>query len=226
MNPASFVNQLKSVHLASVFNPYADTCAVYDKEDAASIRCKNLRDYFKAAIAYDIDTIWMGRDLGHLGGRRTGMALTDEHHLPDVHLVYAGFKPVRATHGIAIKERTATEIWSLLREVHKPPLLWNVFQFHPYEPGNPFTNRKFSTQELKATTELNATLISWLRIKRIVAIGGDAARYSQQFGVKVVAIRHPSYGGISAFRQGICEEYQLQEGRTALSFNQPGLFSG
>jgi len=28
------------------------------------------------------NTIWMGRDLGYRGGRRTGLALTDEAHLP------------------------------------------------------------------------------------------------------------------------------------------------
>lgn len=225
MNPASFVSELASIHFENVFNPYADTCAVHDKDDAAAIRRKNLRDYFKAVIANDTDTIWMGRDLGYLGGRRTGMALTDEHHLPNVPLVYAGFTPVRATYGAPVKERTATEIWALLRELRKPPLLWNVFQFHPHETEKPFSNRKFSSRELKETTEINAALISWLSIKRIVAIGGDAATYAGKFGVKVVAIRHPSYGGIADFRRGILDEYKLKARPSAMSSDQSCLFS-
>ncbi len=225
MTPTSFVSHLASIHLENVFNPYADVCVVHDREDAAAIRRKNLRGYFKTAIANNLDTIWMGRDLGYLGGRRTGMALTDEHHLPNVPLVYGGFTPARATYGAPIKERTATEIWSVLKELKKPPLLWNVFQFHPHEADNPFSNRKFSLRERRETDEVNAALVSWLRIKRIVAIGGDAVTYAQQFGVKVIAVRHPSYGGTADFRRGIREEYKLKAQQPALAGGQSCLFS-
>lgn len=225
MSPASFVNQLAAVHLMNVFNPYSDTCPVHDKRDAAALRRKNLRSYFEAVIAMEVDTIWMGRDLGYLGGRRTGIALTDEHHLPYVPLVYGGFSPVRATNGAAIKERTATEVWTLLRELRQPPLLWNVFQFHPHEPSKPFTNRKFSVRERKVADDINAELINWLGIERIVAIGGDAVTYSQQFDVKVVAVRHPSYGGIMDFRHSIRKEYGLASLTAASPTSQHSLFT-
>ncbi len=225
MSPAYFVNQLAAVHLANVFNPYADSCPAYDKVNAAEIRRNNLRCYFEAVLALGVDTIWMGRDLGYLGGRRTGMALTDEHHLPHAHLVYERFFPVRATHGAAIKERTATEIWSLLRELRKPPLLWNVFQFHPHEPNKPFSNRKFAVRERKMADDINAELINWIGIERIVGVGSDAVTYAQQFDVKVVPVRHPSYGGIVAFRHGIRTEYGLKSVRTGASPTQHPLFT-
>lgn len=225
MSPISFVNQLASIHLENVFNPYSDTCPVHDKGDAPAIRRKNLRSYFGAVIAKGVDTVWMGRDLGYLGGRRTGIALTDEHHLPHVSMVYEGFSPARATHGEPIKERTATEVWALLRELPNPPLLWNVFQFHPHKPNDPFSNRKFSVRERKTADEINAELISWLRIERIVAIGGDAVTYAQQFGVRMIAVRHPSYGGVVDFRQGIRKEYRLKPLRTELPTTQNSLFA-
>lgn len=224
MSPDSFVNQLAAIQLVNVFNPYSDTCPVHDKKNAVSIRRKNLRSYFEAAVTLGVDTIWMGRDLGYLGGRRTGLALTDEYHLPHAPLVYEGFSPARATYGEAIKERTATEIWTLLLKLREPPLLWNVFQFHPHQPGEPFGNRKFSIRERKMADDINAELINWLGIKRIVAIGGDAVTYAQQFGVKVVAVRHPSYGGVVDFRLGVCKEYGLKSLQITPSTNQHSLF--
>jgi radical SAM superfamily enzyme YgiQ (UPF0313 family) len=58
----------------------------------------------------------MGRDLGYRGGRRTGLALTDEYHLVDLEQVFPNTKFTRATVGDAVSERTAAEIWRVLRE--------------------------------------------------------------------------------------------------------------
>jgi hypothetical protein len=83
------------------------------------------------------------------------------------------------------------------------PLLWNVFPLHPHEPGQPFSNRKFSVDELAAVHAINAELFAWLGIVRIVALGQDAARYAASFGLSVEHVRHPSYGGVSEFRASI-----------------------
>ncbi|WP_260590795.1 uracil-DNA glycosylase [Variovorax sp. DXTD-1] len=101
--------------------------------------------------------------------------------------------------GPEVAERTAAEIWAVLTLLDKPPLLWNVFPFHSHEKDDPFTNRKFTTRELREVDELNAALISWLGIRRIVSIGQDAASYAAKFGVEVVSVRHPSYGASQSF---------------------------
>lgn len=212
MNPLAFVKSLASVDLENVFNPYADTCPVYDLANAPASRRKNLRTYLTAAVEIGINTIWMGRDLGYRGGRRTGLALTDEYHLPEISRLYPGCESRQATRGPAIAERTAAEIWAVLRAIESPPLLWNVFPFHPHEPENPFSNRRFTARELGAVDELNGELIEWLKIRRIVAIGQDAAQYAARFGVEVVTIRHPSYGGTRDFRDGMAALYDLPAG--------------
>ncbi|MFP6831724.1 MAG: uracil-DNA glycosylase [Pseudomonas sp.] len=209
MTPTAFVNALSELKLDNVFNPYADKCPVHDRSDAVSARRRNLRGYLKAAAEIGIDTIWMGRDLGYRGGRRTGLALTDEYHLSEMTQRYPGSSFKQATVGPALAERTASEIWSVLRAVELPPLLWNVFPFHPHEPGNPFTNRKFTARELQQVDVLNETLIKWLKVRRVVAIGQDAFNYASRFGVEVVAIRHPSYGGIKDFRNGMSALYDI-----------------
>lgn len=223
MNPTAFVKSLASFDLENVFNPYSDTCPVHDLANAPASRRKNLRAYLTAAVEIGIDTIWMGRDLGYRGGRRTGLALTDEYHLPEMARLYPGCESRQATRGPAIAERTAAEIWAVLRAIKSPPLLWNVFPFHPHEPENPFSNRRFTARELGEVDEINSELIEWLKIRKIVAIGQDAAHYAARFGVEVVMIRHPSYGGIRDFRAGMSGLYGLPSGALDLK-RQTALF--
>ncbi|WP_084213677.1 uracil-DNA glycosylase [Pseudomonas sp. SHC52] len=212
MTPTSFVKALASLSLDNVFNPYSDTCPVYDQADAAVYRRTNLRTYLSASAKIGVDTIWMGRDLGYRGGRRTGLALTDEFHLPEMAKVYPGCSSRQATKGPVIAERTAAEIWGVLKVIDTPPLLWNVFPFHPHESQNPFTNRRFTARELALVSELNNSLIKWLKVRRIVAIGQDAANYAAAFGVEVLTVRHPSYGGVRDFREGMSRIYSIPEG--------------
>ncbi|MDR6680165.1 uracil-DNA glycosylase [Pseudomonas oryzihabitans] len=137
------------------------------------------------------------------------MALTDEYHLPEMTRVYPGCESQQATRGPAVAERTAAEIWGILKAVDAPPFLWNVFPFHPHEPDNPFTNRRFSAKELAMVDELNNELFKWLKVRKIIAIGQDAAQYAARFGLPVETVRHPSYGGVRDFRAGMARLYKL-----------------
>ena len=207
MTPRSFVAALAEVQLHGVFNPYRDQCEMHDLAGAPAVRRRNLRDYLGAVEELGTDTIWMGRDLGYRGGRRTGLALTDEARLSMFTHSYPGSSPSKATKGPAIAERTAAEIWAVLSRLERPPLLWNVFPFHPHEPDDPMTNRRFAARELAEVTDLNQALIKWLGIKRIVCIGQDATAYAATFGVTVDCVRHPSYGGTTDFRAGMQRIY-------------------
>jgi len=222
MTPTSFVKALASLSLEDVFNPYADTCPVHDRADAAAHRRANLRTYLSVSAKIGVDTIWMGRDLGYRGGRRTGLALTDDFHLPEMAKVYPGCKSRLATKGPVIAERTAAEIWGVLKVINSPPLLWNVFPFHPHETENPFTNRRFKAKELALVSDLNNALIKWLKVRRIIAIGQDAATYAAAFGVEVVTVRHPSYGGVKDFRNGMSEIYGIPQGVLGATASQQG----
>lgn len=215
-SPKSFVASLAEIQLTGVFNPYRDHCEVHDLADAPATRRRNLRSYLAAIEAMGSDTIWMGRDLGYRGGRRTGLALTDELNLPSLATSYPGSTPVKATKGPVVAERTAAEIWAVLNRLTRRPLLWNVFPLHPHEPQDPLSNRRFTRSELETVNELNRELVAWLKIRRIICIGQDAASYAATFGVDVKCVRHPSYGGVKDFRAGISKIYgpQLREMET------------
>lgn len=203
----SFVAALSEIDLDGVFNPYRDRCFVHDLENGPAVRRRNLRGYLGSIEHLAADTIWMGRDLGYRGGRRTGLALTDERRLSILPQSYPGAAPCKATRGPIVAERTAAEIWAVLGRLRRPPLLWNVFPLHPHEPGEPMSNRRFTSRELAKVTDLNRALVDWLRIKRIICIGQDAAAYASTLGPAVECVRHPSYGGVNEFRAGMQRIY-------------------
>lgn len=207
--PNSFAATLSQTHLPSVFNPYADSCPVHDRADAARVRKRNLVRCLEAALAARVDTIWIARDLGYRGGRRTGVPLTDEIHLGQAGVLLGGIALDRATRGPIVAERTAAIVWSVLTRIGEPVVLWNIFPLHPHEVGDPFSNRCHTRAERDATWPLLTALIAMIQPRRIVAIGRDAGLALAGFDVPVQVVRHPSYGGQAEFITGVYEIYGL-----------------
>jgi uracil-DNA glycosylase len=202
MNPAQFVAHLARIRLPNVFNPYAETCERDDLVGAPRIRQQNLELLLTAAIALKVDTLWIGRDLGHRGGRRTGLALTDEVHLDVLGTMFGGLSLRRATSGAPVAEQTAAVIWRALERIDEPILLWNVFPFHPHYTGRPFSNRAHSSAERALARPFLKDIVRMLRPKRLVGIGRDAEKAISGFDIAVARLRHPSYGGQSEFLAG------------------------
>ena len=153
--------------------------------------------------------MWVGRDLGYLGGRRTGIAFTDDAHIHE----YArrwGISVRQSTNGNQ-HERTATVVWRILSRIALRVFLWNVFPLHPHQPGNPFSNRLHDRFERKAGEQMLANAIDLVRPRRLVAIGKDAARVVSKMcaACEVVQVRHPSYGGQTDFVSQMSKLYGL-----------------
>ena len=208
MTPRSFVKALSHICLDGVFNPYSERCAVYDRVDADSRRRANLRALIDAAFHSHIDSLWIARDLGHRGGRRTGLPLTDEERLPALAQAYGGLALRRATKGPPVAEQTAAVIWKMLARINQPVFLWNIFPLHPFEPGKPLSNRRHTRAERQACQDLFFALLDLLQPKRLVAVGRDARDALEGFGLKHDAVRHPSYGGKVEFCEGIARLYE------------------
>lgn len=211
MKPAQFVEQLCALGFEHTFNPYSDTCIVHDVVDAPLRRSQALLAVLKAATRVELDALWIGRDLGYRGGRRTGLAFTDDVHMR-AHLARWEVDIERPTKGSVVTERTAAVIWGALSRIHSPIFLWNVFPLHPHEPNEPFTNRSHKAHERAAGEEILAQLIMLLRPRRIVAIGNEATRTAHRIATKIEVhqVRHPSYGGQTEYGEQIRALYTFE----------------
>ena len=211
MTPEKFVDLLVEINFQDAFNPYRDYCPVHDLENAPRLRREALLEILKAAASTEVDALWIGRDLGYRGGRRTGLALTDDVHIQD-HAARWGVKVTRPTHGVAIAERTAAVIWEMLSHIKSPIFLWNVFPLHPHEVKHPFSNRSHNAEERDAGEQLLCSLIALLKPRRVVAIGNDAGRSADRCMKlqPIIRVRHPSYGGQTQFVKEIENLYEIQ----------------
>lgn len=210
MSPREFVDALCELRFEDTFNPYSNQCPVYDLSQAATFRKRTLLAVLNMATQREVESLWIGRDLGYRGGRRTGLALTDDMHLK----VYAArweIEVQRPTKGPLIGERTAAVIWSVLTPVTSSIVLWNVFPLHPHERGKPFSNRAHNSREGKVGEEFLSALLFMLRPKRLIAIGNDAARAALRIAGtrEVFKVRHPSYGGQVEFLRQIRVLYDV-----------------
>ena len=212
-NPRSFVAALSDVNLPDVFNPYRDQCPLHDRDDAPACRRKNLEACLTNAVSLRADTIWIARDLGYRGGRRTGLPLTDEVHLSNASDLFGGVSLVQATKGPALAERTATITWGLLDQIARPVMLWNVFPFHPHDYDAPMSNRCHRKSERDATWPFLIALVAMLQPRKLVAIGRDASNALTDLDCQVETVRHPSYGGQAEFTDGIRGIYGLPDKR-------------
>lgn len=210
MTPSSFVDAVASLRFDNAFNPYAEICPQHDNKNSAKIRRKNLELVLQAALSRGVCSLWIARDLGYRGGRRTGLALTDDVHLGN-HAKLLHTPPLtRATRGPAIAERTAAIVWQILKAIDRPIFLWNVFPLHPHAPGDAMTNRCHSKTEREACSYLLVWLLEALKPNNVVAIGRDAQLALDELGIKAIGVRHPSYGGQYEFVSGLEAAYKTR----------------
>ena len=205
----SLISTLSSIRLANVFNPYVDVCDEHDDSLSPSIRKQNLLLFLSSALETEPETVWIGRDLGYRGGRRTGLPLTDEGHLLIFREVFE-VPASKATRTTDVKERTAAEIWRAIQLIKQPPFLWNAFPFHPHEPGEPLNNRCHTKKEFEVCEELLQGLLDVFGFARIFVLGNEAARAMERLGKSYTYVRHPSYGGQSEFRKQMSEAYGVR----------------
>ena len=210
MRSKSFVKELTKFKGENVFNPYRDICETFDRYNANAIRRRNLTKAIEAFSGKQVDAIWLGRDLGHRGGRRTGLALTDEAHLETAGAVWQ-VRLYRATKGPPVKERTAANIWNILDQIDENIFMWNVFPFHPHEQNSEFSNRRHTASERDVGLAILSGLVGILKPRKLVSIGNDAFDCATRMFERgnVYRVRHPSYGGERVFIRQMSDLYSI-----------------
>jgi hypothetical protein len=81
---------------------------------------------------------------------------------------------------------------------------------HPHKPDNKRSNRPPTLAELELGKPALRMLVNKFPSAKVVAVGKKAKRLLDSMRIVSVAVRHPSYGGATAFRQ---ELESLVDGR-------------
>lgn len=201
-----FVEGVASLKLDGCFNPYADRYPPFDVDDAPAIRRANLTHVLGSAAKTGVDDLWIGLELGHNGGRRTGLAMTDDAHL-EAHGRRFGVadRLHHATQAGPANEMTAGIVWEALARIQRPVFLWNVVPVHPHRPCEPLSNRRHTIKERTACLPHLQALIRLLQPQRLVTVGSDASRALNQCGYAHVSVRHPAFGGKREFLKQVVE---------------------
>lgn len=166
----------------------------------------NLQTYLRQMTALAPDTLLVGEAPGHNGCARTGVPFSSEKLLRDGVLggqLFGAHNGYRVSRRTVVHEQSAAAVWKVLAEAGRVPLLWNAYPFHPHRPGDPDSNRKPKMSELEHGALFLEELIRIFGIQRLIAVGNAADSLLTRMGLEHQKVRHPSYGGRTAFKLGI-----------------------
>jgi uracil-DNA glycosylase len=176
-----------------------------------AIRRRNLRLYLEELDAIGPLMLLVGEAVSHRGGRLSGIAFVSEAvMLSGVDLANGarilgadrGYR--KATPGPKLStEASATMVWGTIRNIAPLPLLWNAFQFHPFKPENPLSNRVPTPAELEIGSRFIDRLMRLFDFEQVVAIGNQAASSLTKMGIAHEKVRHPSMAGKAQFVRGM-----------------------
>jgi uracil-DNA glycosylase len=176
-----------------------------------AVRRHNLRLYLEELDALGPRMLLVGEAVSHRGGRLTGIAFVSEAVMLSGADLANGTRILGADRGYRkatlgpklSTEASATMVWGTIRNIEPLPLLWNAFQFHPFKPENPLSNRVPTPAELEIGSHFIGRLMRLFDFEQVVAIGNQAASSLTKMGIAHEKVRHPSMAGKAQFVAGM-----------------------
>ena len=184
------------VGVNSLFNPYSDLIPGVDLPNADHSRRENLHNYL-ASITEWPHILIIGEAPGWRGCRFSGVPFTSEAQLVSGRTPFPGSQS--SLRSSPYSEASATIFWRVMRPYHPQFLVWNCIPFHPFEPGEPLSNRHPTEAEIGNFAPLLARLVSLLAPNQVIAIGKSAERALFLLGMPCFTARHPAHGGSKDF---------------------------
>lgn len=143
--------------------------------------------------------------MGYQGGRYSGIAFTSERLLTNGEIPRVPALPGRlSVRNRPFSEPSATIVWEMLYdlEIVERTILWNALPLHPYNIGDPWSNRTPTAGELTYGAEALRRLVAEFPAAQVIAVGKMAEYQLSAFGINpLAAVRHPANGGATAFRE-------------------------
>jgi hypothetical protein len=198
-----FFRLLTTYSAPLVFNPWSERDPGTDLHpNAAAARLERLRSHLGARPKLML----LGEASGYQGCHVSGIPFTSER------LLMAGAIPrvVLSTPRLSSRplpwsEPSATTIWSALHElgIAGDTVLWNAFPWHPFKSGQRQSNRTPKPQERTLGLPVLGALLAAFPGVVLGAVGRHAQHSMADCGRDAFALRHPSMGGVTAFRAGL-----------------------
>jgi uracil-DNA glycosylase len=185
-----------------LWNPYLGEHPELDILNAAKIRRQNLKNYL-AGFPQKPRLLLVGEAPGPWGCRFSGIPFTGERQFVEGDLLLQG-QPT-STFEPPVLERSGTVVWQTIGEHYPEFFLWNCIPYHPTNPGEPLSIRTPKRSEVVQFSPLLKTFIELLSPKKVIAIGRKAEQVLMLINIPAIYIRHPSFGGVKAFQDGIKE---------------------
>ncbi len=199
---------LQSFKAPGVFNPWAEDDPL-DREQVGVLsgpqgRLSRLQAHFSIRPRF----ILLGEAPGYQGCHFSGIPFTNEKLLLAGHIPRVTVRD-RLTHRPRPWcEPSATVVWGALHAlgIASETVLWNTFAWHPFKPGQPYSNRTPTRTELEFGGPVLAAVLDAFSPAAIVAVGKVAERTVRLLGRHpTVTLRHPAMGGATEFRQGLAD---------------------
>ena len=203
-------------------NPYRDSLPGVEHAQAASIRQQNLQAYLEH-FKHKPATLILGEAPGWRGCRFSGVAFTCEAQLTSGELPFRGKRSsladMRSEDGgnpgskassfsTGYREASAAIFWRCLLPYAQDFLVWNIFPFHPHQPGEALTNRRPVIGEVNVQLPFLEKLIERLQPEDILAVGRFAQTILRRSSIPHQPIRHPSHGGARQFEAQVLAHFE------------------
>lgn len=187
-----------------LFNPWKDNCPFAFPGNNPNVRLERLAQHLDCDPAF----ILVGEAPGYQGCRYSGIAFTSERLLMEgkIPRIPKLLDRLSTNRKLPFSEPSATIVWSTLKElgIAECTILWNALQLHPYRPGEPWSNRTPTNDELGQGADALRLLVKTFPSAKLVAVGKKAEHQMKAIGISpVAAVRHPANGGAKEFASGI-----------------------
>ena len=215
------VENLATVRLPEVFNPWRDYDKLYDQEPTApEIRCRQLRDYLRIRLGR-AKYIFLAEGLSYQGGKFTGIAMTSErillgHHALIKPQAVMDLQAVRCSRAygqnkkadeLGMNEPTAAIVWTAILNSGIDPrdtVLWNIFPWHPHPADQYLANRTPTPAELQLGAEYFEPFRRLFPQAHLLCVGNSSQNTLRKYtALSATALRHPARGGANMFRNGL-----------------------
>lgn len=199
---------LRGFSAPNVFNPWAEwdpldvLTAHGEQPPGPEGRMMRLQAHFRVPA----QLVLIGEAPGYQGCHFSGIPFTNEKLLLADRIPRVPLRERITTRPRPWCEPSATVVWGALNDLGltERTVLWNTFAWHPYKPGNVYSNRAPTREELAAGREVLESVLNLFPMAQIVAVGKVAERTLLRLGRQPHAtLRHPSMGGATEFRAGL-----------------------